>query len=128
MIGGGPDNGTSPHYVKALDHLLDEVEGQPWQLWWSGAPFPVLEIWFWFDDTKPIPRVRAANGKVTASINRPAPQQLKGPDGVAQARSDVVALAQKLRARFGLGDLPDLADIDTLNRIPTPPPAPPMPW
>jgi hypothetical protein len=120
-------NGTSPHYVKALDHLLRELESQRWQAWWSAAPYSVLEIWFWFDDTKPIPRVRAANGKVTASINRPAPQMLQGPDGVAQARDDVMALAEKLRARFGLGELPRLADLDKLNRLPTPPPAPPMP-
>ena len=50
---------------------------------------------------------------------------LYGPDGVAQARDDVIALAEKLRARFGLGELP-LADLDKLNRLP-PPPAPPMP-
>ena len=127
VIGGGPDNGTSPDYVKALHHLLDEVESPRWQSWWSAAPFAVLEIWYWFDDTKPIPRVRAGKGKVTASINRPAPQMLHGPEGVAQARGDVVALAEKLRARFGLGVLPDLTDLDTLNRLPTPPPAAPMP-
>ena len=127
VMGGGPDNGTSPHYVKALDHLLDEIVSQAWQSWWSAAPISVLEIWFWFDDTKAMPRVRAANGKVTASINRPAPTQLRGRDGVAQAREDVIALAEKLRIRFGLGELPPLADRDTLNRLPTPPAVPPMP-
>lgn len=127
VIGGVPNNGTSPHYVKALHHLLGEVVSERWQSWWSAAPVALLEIWYWFDDTKPIPRVRAASGKVTASINRPAPQMLHGPDGVAQARDDVIALADKLRARFGLGALPQLADLDTLNRLPAPPPAPPMP-
>src|SRR5690349_3338538 len=99
-MGGGPDNSTSPDYVKALDYLLGEVESQRWQSWWSAGPFALVEIWYWFDGSKPTARVRAANGKVTARLNRPVAQMLCGPDGIAQARDDVVALAEKLRARF----------------------------
>lgn len=75
-------------------------------------------MWYWFDETKPVPRVRAGKRSVTASINRPARLQLQGREGVEQARGDVIALFEKIRTRFGLAALPSLSSPDVLAALP----------
>jgi hypothetical protein len=112
VCGGGPINDTSRVYTRTLDLMLDQLETEPWQLWWSRSPVAVLDIYYWFDGNRPGIRVQRRAQAGTASITRPARDQGQSAEGVQQAHADVAALVDRIRARFELPDPPELRYVD----------------
>jgi hypothetical protein len=112
VCGGGPTNNTSRVYTRTLDLMLDQLETEPWRLWWGHSPVAVLDIYYWFDGARPGTRVQRRAQAGTASITRPARVQGQGADGVQQAHADVTALVDRIRARFELPEPPELRYVD----------------
>lgn len=110
----------SREYVRTLEHLLHLVEGEEaWLRWWSASPAALLDIFTSFDNGRQGIRVRRTGSRVNAAITRAAKDQLRGPEGVQQARDDVTALVGRLRGRFELAEPPALPDTATLTRLPS---------
>ncbi|MEY2503673.1 MAG: hypothetical protein QOI07_4010 [Verrucomicrobiota bacterium] len=108
VIGGGPTNDVPDAYMAALNGLLGQLSGPPWQRWWSAGTDEVLEVWYDFAAASVGIAARRSGGKLRVTIRRPVSTFATRGDPAALAREDVDAMLTTVRRRTGMGAHPPL--------------------
>lgn len=108
-IGGGPVNKVPKKYVAQLDDLFSHLcDDEGWVAWWLQFGVAEVELEYDFDVKEAGTKISVTEDRLTATVLRPAKSVAKGLEGIAMARSDVMAMLDALRAHTGRETHPPL--------------------
>jgi|GEM_PF-3524812 len=109
MGGQGPVSDRVAAYAAEADVLFGRWQAEPWLAWWSavGATEVYLPVWYSGDKAKTV--LQFAGDRLTATRYRPPESVPADPQAAREvARTDAMAIVEKVRKRFNLPEPPPL--------------------